>query len=87
MRTTVTLDDDLFAKLRNDAHARGVPFKTAVNEAIRVGLQPASADVIQPYRITPEHLGAMPGVNLDKALQYAFDLEDEATLQKMRLGR
>ncbi|MGI8730486.1 MAG: antitoxin [Solirubrobacteraceae bacterium] len=87
MRTTVTLDDDLFAKLRGDAHERGVPFKTAVNEAIRAGLQPASAADIEPYRITPEHLGATPAANLDKALQYAFDLEDEATLEKMRLGR
>lgn len=85
MRTTVTLDDDLFAKLKDDAHERGVSFKAAVNDAVRAGLS-RDAATVAPYRIKPKPMGTIPGVNLDKALQYAFELEDEAILRKMRSG-
>lgn len=86
MRTTVTLDDDLFAKLKDDAHERGVSFKTAVNDAVRTGLSRDGTEV-EPYRIKPKPMGTLPGVNLDKALQHAFALEDEAMLRKLRSGR
>jgi plasmid stability protein len=36
MRTTLTLDDDVAVKLR--AAAKGRPFRTVVNEALRAGL-------------------------------------------------
>jgi hypothetical protein len=36
MRTTLTLDDDVAAKLRSAARDR--PFRTVVNEALRAGL-------------------------------------------------
>lgn len=85
MRTTMTLDDDLFAKLKDDAHARGVSFKQAVNDAVRAGLSRDAADV-EPYRITPARMGGFEGRNLDKALQLAAELEDEEILAKMRRG-
>jgi hypothetical protein len=85
MRTTVTLDDDLFAKLKDDAHERGVPFKTAINEAVREGLR-RPVPAVEPYRVRARDLGTWPGVNLDKALSLAFELEDEETLRKMRRG-
>lgn len=85
MRTTVTLDDDLFAKLKDDAHERGVSFKAAINDAVRAGLS-RDPTAVEPYRIKAKPMGTLPGVNLDKALQYAFALEDEATLRKLRSG-
>lgn len=85
MRTTVTLDDDLFAKLKDDAHDRGVSFKTAVNEALRAGLRGPSTPA-EPYRITPVRMGDFDGRNLDKALQLAAELEDDEILAKMRRG-
>jgi hypothetical protein len=85
MRTTVTLDDDLFAKLKNDAHERGVSFKAAINEAVREGLR-GPAPEVEPYRVEPRSMGTWPGVNMDKALQLAAEMEDEETLRKMRRG-
>ncbi len=85
MRTTVTLDDDLFTKLKDQAHERGIPFKEAVNEAVRAGLR-RPAPPAEPYRVQPWSLGTWPDVNLDKALQLAGQMEDEETLRKMRRG-
>lgn len=86
MRTTVTLHDDLFAKLKDDAHERGVSFKRAINDAVRAGLQPGPS-ASEPYRIQPRNMGTLPGVNLDKALQLAAEMEDEATLREMHAGK
>ena len=48
MRTTVTLDDDLAVRLEQTRAERGMTFKDALNEAVRLGLSaltdPASAE-------------------------------------------
>jgi hypothetical protein len=85
MRTTVTLDEDLFAKLKDDAHERGISLKAAINEAVREGLR-GPVPQPEPYRVRPWSLGTWPGVNMDKALQLAAEMEDEETLRKMRRG-
>ena len=38
MRTTVTLDDELAARLQAIARERGVSFKEALNSTLRAGL-------------------------------------------------
>lgn len=38
MRTTLTLDDDVAARLRAEARRSGRPFKVVVNECLRLGL-------------------------------------------------
>ena len=42
MRTTLTLDDDLFMALNARARATGRSFKAVVNEALRRGLAPST---------------------------------------------
>ena len=42
MRTTLTLDDDLFMALHERARATGRSFKDVVNEVVRTGLAPKS---------------------------------------------
>ncbi len=42
MRTTLTLDDDLFMALNERARATGRSFKEVVNEALRRGLSEAA---------------------------------------------
>ena len=37
-RTTVTLDDDIIARLQELSRSTGTPFKTTLNEVIRNGL-------------------------------------------------
>lgn len=86
MRTTLTIDDDLAARLREKAHVEGRRFKDVVNESIRAGLE-RTADR-PPYRIEPVDMGTInPGVDLDKALVLASDLEDAETVRKLRQGK
>jgi hypothetical protein len=84
MRTTVTLDDDLAVRLRDRAHELGIPFKVVINEAIRNGLD--SSRRPRPYRLKTQKLGA-PSVDLTKATRLAGQLEDDATVRRMRQGQ
>jgi hypothetical protein len=85
MRTTVTLDPDVAAKLHEAARERAVSFKVALNDAVRAGL--GGAAEARPYRVPTRRLGARPGVELDKALALAGRLEDEETLRKLELRK
>ncbi len=85
MRTTVTLDPDLYARLRRAAHERGIPFKKAVNDAIRRGL--GGQEARQRYRLPTWSMGLRPGIDLDKALRLAAELEDAETIRKLELRK
>jgi hypothetical protein len=86
MRTTVTLDADVEAKLRATMRERGVSFKAAINEAIRSGLGgPARSG--KRYRMPTAPLGVRPGVDLNKALALAGEMEDAEILRKLELGK
>ena len=41
----------------------------------------------RPYRLTTHALGLRPGINLDKALQLAAELEDAETIRKLELRK
>lgn len=86
MRTTLTLDDDVAAMLHQVAKERGISFKEAVNTALRAGLV---AEIPRPRRFTmpTSNMGVRPGINLDKALQLAAELEDEEIIRKLELGK
>jgi hypothetical protein len=86
MRTTVTLDPDVAAKLKETARERGVSFKEALNTSVRRGLESGEPEGT-PYRTPTRRLGVRPGVNLDKALQLAGELEDAETLRKLALRK
>ncbi len=86
MRTTVTLDPDVAVKLKETAHEAGISFKEALNTTVRRGFE-QSDEKVQPYRVRTRDLGVRPGVNLDKALQLAGELEDAEIVRKLRLGK
>lgn len=73
MRTTITLDADVDARLRKLMRERRISFKEAVNFAVRAGLPPGAA--AEPFRTPTYDLGGAR-VNLDKALELAGNLED-----------
>jgi hypothetical protein len=88
MRTTLTIDDDLAGLLKQRAREMGVPFKEAVNRAIRAGLGEAA----KPHRrgspkTVPHSFGFKPGVDLDKLGQLADELEAEAFVASTRRSR
>jgi hypothetical protein len=85
MRTTVTLDPDVAVKVRTLARERGISFKEALNSVLRSGL--AAAAEPRPYKLPTRRAGLLPGINLDKALQLAAELEDAETIRKLELRK
>jgi Arc/MetJ family transcription regulator len=84
MRTTVTLDADTMALIERAMKERGLTFKEAVNFAVRRGLSSTAVDEFS----TPTYRMGMPkGVDLDKALRLASDLEDAEILFELERGR
>ena len=63
MRTTLTLDDDLAAALKEQAQRTGEPFKQVVNDTLRRGLSPAGASTEPDYEVKPHDSGFRPGVD------------------------
>jgi hypothetical protein len=64
---------------------RRLTFKQAVNETLRAALRPRQAP--SGFRTPTFSMRAREGINLDKSLRLAGELEDEATLAKLREGR
>ena len=67
VRTTLTLDEDVAAKLKAASRRTGQSFKDVVNDALRRGLaKPVPGPERAPFVIKARDLGDMrPGVNLD----------------------
>jgi len=67
VRTTLTLDDDVAAKLRSKARRTGRAFRDVVNDALRRGLESSSASAsATPFVVEARDLGrARAGLNLD----------------------
>jgi hypothetical protein len=85
MRTTLTIDDDLAGLLKLRARETGVPFKDAVNRALRAGL---AEDGVKTRRTAtpktiPHSFGFKAGVDLDKLGQLADELEAESFAAKL----
>lgn len=86
MRTTVTLEPDVAAKLAKLSSERGTTFKETINAVLRAGLGQERGKSAA-YREKTVALGVRPGVDLTKALRIAAELEDEATVRKLELRK
>jgi hypothetical protein len=86
MRTTVTLDPDVAARLQKLASERGTSFKATINATLRAGLE-AGSPAAKPYREVARTLGVQPGIDLTKALWIAQELEDQETQRKLELRK
>jgi hypothetical protein len=84
MRTTVTLDPDVEARLRAAMRERGVSFKVAINDAVRAGL---GAQGAPPKRFEVKPLLRGARFDIDKALAISGEIEDEEILRKRELGK
>jgi hypothetical protein len=82
VRTTVTLDADTEQLIRRRMREQKVSFKQALNDAIRDGCAGRPPDRFE----TPSRSLGAPTVNLDRALQIAAELEDDALVARMRAG-
>ena len=76
MRTTLTLDDDVFAKLQAEMRRSGRSFKDTVNEFLRLGLNARrSVSTRKPFRVEARDLGLRPGFQLDNIGELLEQLE------------
>jgi hypothetical protein len=63
-RTTLTLDDDVAAKLERQAREAGASYRYVVNQVLRRGLE-ADAASGRPYRVDARPMGRRPGRDVD----------------------
>lgn len=71
MRTTLTLDDDVAAKLKAESRRAGRPFREVVNETLRRGLvsRPTTSRR-DKFNIKARDLGDLkPGLSLDNVAE------------------
>jgi len=76
VRTTLTLDDDLGAKLKEESRLSGKPFKQIVNDCLRAGLNVrAKTTPKPPFRIEARPWGLRPGFSYDKVWELIEQIE------------
>jgi hypothetical protein len=64
MRTTVTLDEDVAAKVRAEMRNTGLSFKQAINQLIRRAFE-QKRPARKRFRVKAKNLGLKPGYELD----------------------
>jgi len=77
MRTTMTLDDDVAAKLKAEARRSGRSFRETVNEMLRRGLSTRqSRSPKETFRVVTRDLGKLlPGLTLDSVADLLEQVE------------
>ena len=77
MRTTLTLDDDVAAKLKAESRRASRPFREIVNETLRRGLENRRAAAQQrAFKVTARDLGNLkPGLFLDNVAELVEHVE------------
>ena len=86
MRTTLTVDDEIFKALKTEALRQGRPFKEIVNDTLRCGIAGANARH-EPYQLPSIELGHPPRMELDHGLRLADALEDEEIQRKLHVKK
>ncbi len=61
--------------LKGETRRTGKSFKSVVNDALRAGLNPGTAQPPRPFTVTPKGLGLREGVNLDDIAGLIENLE------------
>ncbi len=75
-RTTITLDDDVHAKLGAEMRKSGKSFKETVNDTLRFGLLARrEAKNVKPFKIRAKDLGLKPGYSYDKPWELIEEIE------------
>jgi hypothetical protein len=77
MRTTLTLDDDVAAKLKAESQRAGRPFREIVNEMLRRGLENRRATAQRrAFKVSARDLGNLkPGLSLDNVAELIEHIE------------
>ena len=66
MRTTLTIDDDIVAKLKDEMKRSGRSFREIVNDMLRTGLSLRQRpQKPKKFKVRARNLGLRPGLNYD----------------------
>lgn len=86
MRTTITLDDDVAARLKELAHRRRASFKETLNDVVRRGLsaQEGAREPSERYVVEPHAGGFRPGIDPGKLNQLVDELEVDDFVDESR---
>ena len=78
MRTTLTLDPDLVAKLKDDMRRTGRSFKEVVNERLRLGFL-AKETPPKRFTVRPRRMGVIAGLDYNNIGELIELVEGEVT--------
>jgi hypothetical protein len=83
MKTEITLDEAIAARLNEAAKIAGITFNQALNTAVSYGLSslPRKTASARPYRTKPHRFG----ISLDNPKGALARLDEESDLAKVRL--
>jgi hypothetical protein len=85
MRTTLTLEPEVAARVKNEMRRTGKPLKTIVNDALKRGLGMGGRPARPPrFEVDPHAFGFKPGIDLDRLNQLADELDAEDAGRKLR---
>ena len=87
MRTTVTLDPDVELLVKKLVRERGVSFKEALNQAVRLGMASMRRRPTRRFKQRTYRMGFRPEFRWDKALAMAEAIEDEERMRKIELRK
>jgi len=77
MRTTLTIDDDIVAKLNAEMRRSGKSFKETVNETLRNGLTVRKElKSAESFKVRARALGTYPGLNYDNIGELLEQIEE-----------
>ena len=76
MRTTLTLDEDVAAKLKAEMRRSGKSFRDVVNDTLRYGLIEKRVATRRPFKVEARDLGNLrPGLSLDNVSELLEQIE------------
>lgn len=84
MRTTLTLDPDVAARLAGEIRRTGKSLKAAVNDALRAGLGLAGKRARAPrFEVAPHAFDLRSGLDPDRLNQLVDELEVEERARRL----
>ncbi|MBN2442305.1 MAG: hypothetical protein JXJ04_13205 [Spirochaetales bacterium] len=81
MRTTVTLDEDVFAKIKSLAQELHKPFNQVLNESLRLGLKEMELPgKSREYKTESQPMGLLDGLDQDNIGELLARTEGEDSI-------
>jgi hypothetical protein len=65
IRTTITLDEDVVARVKRESQSRGSSFRDTLNDLLRTALVSVDEKPRRVLAIIPVSMGHKPGLNYD----------------------